>query len=422
MLNRLKLNSEFSRNVLTLMTGTTIAQAIPIAISPILTRIYTPKDFGIFALYISISSIFATIATGRYELAIMLPKKDEDAINIVVLSIILSLVISLLTFIIVFFFNSQITAILGNEEIKNWLYFIPLTVLLTGIYQAFNYWSNRKKQYRRLVSSKVIQSTTTATTNLSLGFSGLGSNGLIFGGILGQAIATSVLIKMVLAKDKAKFKYTNKLKVFALAKKYKKLPFLSLPNALIDAIRVSGINILMTTFYSVTVLGQFSLAWKMIQVPMGIVGASLAQVFFQKVATTDSTHLMHLTQNLISKSILVAMPIFLIIYFFATDIFIIVFGKEWVIAGEIASILTPWLFLNFLTSPLGNIFIVLNKQEIVLGVSVLYMLLPLSILWFFHNLDFLLVLKIITYTMSLILIAYIALVFIYIKKENKNDL
>jgi len=404
------------------MTGTTIAQAIPIAISPILTRIYTPKDFGIFALYISISSIFATIATGRYELAIMLPKKDEDAINIVVLSIILSLVISLLTFIIVFFFNSQITAILGNEEIKNWLYFIPLTVLLTGIYQAFNYWSNRKKQYRRLVSSKVIQSTTTATTNLSLGFSGLGSNGLIFGGILGQAIATSVLIKMVLAKDKAKFKYTNKLKVFALAKKYKKLPFLSLPNALIDAIRVSGINILMTTFYSVTVLGQFSLAWKMIQVPMGIVGASLAQVFFQKVATTDSTHLMHLTQNLISKSILVAMPIFLIIYFFATDIFIIVFGKEWVIAGEIASILTPWLFLNFLTSPLGNIFIVLNKQEIVLGVSVLYMLLPLSILWFFHNLDFLLVLKIITYTMSLILIAYIALVFIYIKKENKNDL
>jgi O-antigen/teichoic acid export membrane protein len=86
MLNKLKPKSEFSRNVLTLMTGTTIAQAIPIAISPILTRIYTPEDFGVFALYMSVVSIVSVVATGRYELAIMLPKKDEDAINIVTLS------------------------------------------------------------------------------------------------------------------------------------------------------------------------------------------------------------------------------------------------------------------------------------------------------------------------------------------------
>ena len=79
MLKHLKPKSEFGRNVLTLMTGTTIAQAIPIAISPILTRIYTPEDFGVFALYISISTIFAVIVTGRYELAIMLPKKNKDA-------------------------------------------------------------------------------------------------------------------------------------------------------------------------------------------------------------------------------------------------------------------------------------------------------------------------------------------------------
>ena len=82
MLTKLKPKSEFTRNVLTLMTGTTIAQAIPIAISPILTRLYTPKDFGVLALFVAITSIFGSIANGRYELAIMLPKKDEDAINI----------------------------------------------------------------------------------------------------------------------------------------------------------------------------------------------------------------------------------------------------------------------------------------------------------------------------------------------------
>lgn len=90
MLKKLKPQSEFSRNVLTLMTGTSIAQAIPLAISPILTRIYTPEDFGIFALYMSVASMIAVTATGRYELAIMLPKKDDDAMNIVALSIVIS--------------------------------------------------------------------------------------------------------------------------------------------------------------------------------------------------------------------------------------------------------------------------------------------------------------------------------------------
>jgi len=101
MLTKLKPKSEFSRNVLTLMTGTTIAQAIPIAISPIVTRIYTPEDFGIFALFIAIITIFGSIANGRYELAIMLPKKDEDAINIFALGFIIISVMSLFLLILV---------------------------------------------------------------------------------------------------------------------------------------------------------------------------------------------------------------------------------------------------------------------------------------------------------------------------------
>ena len=119
------LKSEFNRNVLTLMTGSTISLAIPIAISPILTRIYTPEDFGVFSLYMAITTIIAVIATGRYELAIMLPKKDENAADILILSLIVSLVISLISFLIIFFFNSQITNILGSQEISRWLYLVP---------------------------------------------------------------------------------------------------------------------------------------------------------------------------------------------------------------------------------------------------------------------------------------------------------
>jgi O-antigen/teichoic acid export membrane protein len=404
------------------MTGTSIAQAIPIAISPILTRIYTPEDFGVFALYMSIASILSVVATGRYELAIMLPKKDEDAINIVVLSIIITFFVSFVALLLVYTFNAQITNLLGSPGVSNWLYFIPATVLLTGIYQSFNYWSNRKKQYKRLATSRVVQSGTTAITNIGMGVGGFGSSGLILGGVLGQGVATTILARMIWKEDSCRLNKVNKLKIFALIKRYKKLPIFNLPNALVDGFRLSGINILIGTVYTTSILGQFSLAWKMIQMPMGLIGSSLSQVFFQKVATTNREELDILVKKFILRASIVAFPIFLTIYIYAVDIFIIVFGKNWEVAGEVASILTPWLFLNFLTSPLANLFIVLNKQEIVLGVSFLYMILPLMIIWIFNEWGFLYVLSLITYVMCFVLIAYTALVFVYIEKEKNNDI
>ncbi len=97
--NRFQPQSEFSKNVLTLMTGSTLSQAIPIAISPILTRLYTPEDFGLYAIFIAIITIFGTIVSGRYELAIMLPENDEHAINIFGLGILITIFMTVMTLI-----------------------------------------------------------------------------------------------------------------------------------------------------------------------------------------------------------------------------------------------------------------------------------------------------------------------------------
>lgn len=419
MLNKFKPKSEFSRNVLTLMTGTTIAQAIPLAISPILTRLYTPEDFGIFALYMSIASILSVMATGRYELAIMLPKKDEDAITIVILSVLISFVISFISLLIIFIFNSQITELLGNPTISVWLYFIPLTVLLTGLYQSFNYWNNRKRQYKRLASNKIIQTGSTGVSNLSFGFTELGSKGLILGSLIGQSIATSFLGVKIWKEDKSLFHSVCKSKVLALMKRYKKMPMYNLPNAVIDNFRLSGINILIAKFFATSTLGQFSLAWKMVQMPMSIIGGSVSQVFFQKISQAKPNELTAIMKHYIIKASLIVLPIFLIIYFFAIDIFAIVFGESWQLAGQIASVLSPWLFLNFLSTPFSNVFIILHKQEIVLIVSIFYMLIPISILLLLHELNFIYLLNIITFTMCIVLILYIYIAFMYAKK-GKN--
>lgn len=418
MIRKYKPRSEFSRNVLTLMTGSMIAQAIPIAISPILTRIYTPEDFGMFALYMSIASLFAIFATGRYELAIMLPKKEEDAVNILVLSIMIAFLVSMLSFIIIFLFNQEIVSWLGNASLSNWLYVIPLSVLFTGLYQSFNYWNNRKKAYKRLAVSRVTQSATTGSVNLGMGWSGFGVSGLIVAGLSGQLAATTVLGRTIWKHDKKILRCIDKLKIFALIKKYKKFPLLNLPNAVIDSFRLSGINLLIAKYFATATLGQFSLAWKMVQVPIVLVGGSLAQVFFQKVSSSKKSDLYAIIVKYIKKASLISAPIFLLVYLFSEDVFGFVFGKDWVLAGEAASVMAPWLFINFVSSPLVSIMLILNKQELVLLFSLFYSSVPLGLIVLFYHYGFIEVLAYITTAMSVMLLLFSAVIVYHVKQER----
>jgi O-antigen/teichoic acid export membrane protein len=366
LLTKLKPKSEFAKNVLTLMTGTTIAQAIPIAISPILTRIYTPEDFGVFALYMSLASIISVVATGRYELAIMLPKKDDDAINIVALSTLISFFVSLLSLIIVFVFNTQITNLLGNPEIANWLYFIPISVLLTGIYQSVNYWSNRKKHYKRLATSRVVQGTTTATINLSMGFGGFGSSGLILGSITGQGFATAILTKVIWNEDKNKFKNIKQLKIIALAKRYIKFPKFDIPASLSNILAQQITHILFNILFNSTIAGYYYFTQRILGLPITFIASAISDVFRQS-ATVEYQKYGNAKEIYIStfkKLFYFSFFPSLLLYFFAIDIFSFVFGSEWKIAGEYTQILTPMLFLRFVSNPLSLMFFIGEKQQL----------------------------------------------------------
>jgi len=364
MINKIKPKSEFSRNVLTLMTGTTIAQAIPIAISPILTRIYTPEDFGVFALYMSLASILSIIVTGRYELAIMLPKKDKDAINIVVLSIIISFLLSIMLFLVVFVFNAQITKLLGNQKISIWLYFIPLTVLITGMYQNFYYWSNRKKDYKKLSVNKVVQSSTISSTNLLMGISGFNSSGLIIGNLVGQSITTIILGKSILKDEENILQNIKKSKILILAKKYIKFPTYDIPASTLNALSQQMPAILFTSIINASTAGYYYFTQKTLNIPIGLVASAVLDVFkeqaskdFKKIGNAKKIYLLTLKKLFLLSFI----PLF-ILFIVAPDLFSFIFGAEWRTSGLYAQLLIPMLFLRFMSYPLSFMFYIGEKQ------------------------------------------------------------
>jgi len=414
-ISKLKPKSEFTKNVLTLMTGTTIAQAIPIAISPILTRLYTPEDFGVFALFVAITSIFGSIANGRYELAIMLPRRDEDAINIMALGFIINVTLSLFLLLIVIIFHDKIVSLLNNKEISPWLYLVPVSVFLMGLFNLLNYFNNRKKFYKDLAKAKIYKSIGMAIVQISFGFVKVGAFGLISGQIFSQIISNTKLFFNI--KRLNLLKKIKKVKMIVFAKRYKKLPLYNLPNAFIDGFRLTMINVLIGKFFSLSMLGQFSLALRMVQTPSSLMGGAISQVFFQKISMSNKKEIKYIVKKFIFKAALVSLPLFIIIFLFGKNIFSLIFGEKWKVAGEIAQILTPWLFFNFLTAPLSTLFIKFNKQDILLIFAFFYTMLPIFLFFYMENYPLLIVMKYFSLLMSCLLIIFIGLVFFILKDE-----
>lgn len=357
--------SEFSKNVLTLVTGTAIAQAIPIAISPILTRIYSPEDFGIFALYLSITSVISVIATARYEFAITLPEKEEDAYNLVWLSLSIVVVVSLLLLLIIILFNSEIGILLGNEEINFWLYLAPITVLFSGVYQTFNYWFNRQRMYKSLSKSRVLQTSLSSASNLGIGsLVKSGPSGLICGNIVGQGAAALYFIfnfNKIKSFDVSSINF-NEMK--SMGKRYINFPKYDALAAFFNISSAQITHIFFNSFFSATISGHYYLVQKIFNAPIALLAGAVQDVFKMEVVTLHiakgNTRKLFITT--LKKLFLLSLVPFVLIFFFAEDIFVIVFGKDWAVAGNYVKIMAPVFFIRFLSFPLSYMLYVVEKQ------------------------------------------------------------
>lgn len=348
------------------MTGTTIAQAIPIAISPILTRLYTPDDLGVLALYIALTSIISVIVTGRYELAVMLPKDDGDAVNIVALSTTLSFLISFSLFLVVFFFSQPIAQLLGAPEIAKWLYFVPVSTMLTGIYQSLNYWSNRKKDYRRMGISRVLQTGSVSAVQLAAGYTPLAAAGLISGQVVGVALSTAALAHIVMRDDRHELKQVSKARTAAVAKEYSNFPKYLVAAHGFNTGSFQSPVILLGSLFNPAVAGFYTLAQRVIGSPMSIVSGAIGDVFRQEAshAYTHTGNCKAIYLKALKRLLAVSTLPFLVFYFIAPDLFEFVFGAAWRVSGEYVQLLAPMFWLRFLTSPLSNMFIIAQKQRL----------------------------------------------------------
>lgn len=362
----MSVRKSFFKNIAMLMTGTTIAQAIPVLVSPLLTRIYSPEDFGAFALYLAIASIVAVVVTGRYEMAILLPKKESDAYHLVVLSVLLAAVASLCLFFAIVLFKPDIEASLGWSGNNYWIYWLPLSVFFTAAYQSLNYMCNREGRYKQMALSRIFQSLSMTSVHLVVGYLKVGGAGLIAGQIIGQVSAASVMAYMMFIKVRRTTLRIHKRKMLALIKRYSDFPkYLILAHGFNTASAQSPVIFLSAMFGSGSA-GFYILIQRVIGAPMVIVAGAIGDVFRHEAsheyAKSGNCRLIY--RSSFFRLLIISVVPFSIFLLFAPELFVMVFGEAWRLSGEYAQILTPMFFLQFLTSPLSTMFMIAQKQKI----------------------------------------------------------
>jgi O-antigen/teichoic acid export membrane protein len=365
--------SEFFRNLFTLVSATSVAQAIALAVYPVLTRIYTPSEHGLFALYMSIIAISAIISTGKYELAIMIPRNEKEGNSLVSLSILISFLFSILLLIFISVFRGKIPGWLGNNDIGKWLYFIPLSTFMVAVFQVLNYWNNRKKHYKDIARANLGQSLVNSAVKLTTSSAISAGGGLIAGAISGQLAGMLIYIRKLFKQDARSVISFNLRNLKKTAKDYSFFPRYNMLHYLTNNFSSNLPVFVFSSWFSSVEVGLYSLGFLMINRPMNLITTSLTQVFSQRIIEKHNKKEM-IRQDvlkLVSRLFLISFLPFLIVGVFGPSIYSLVFGDEWLDAGKYMRILLPWLFLVFLSAPLSFLPDLLSRQKKAMWIDLL---------------------------------------------------
>lgn len=359
----------FGAHVLTLMTGTTLAQGLAIGAAPILTRLYSPEDFGSLGVFISISSIIAVIGCLRYEMAIMLPRDDGDAANVLALSVLIVLIMSGLIFLVVAWFRQPIAALLKAPALAPWLWLVPVNILMTGLYQAFNFWSSRKKQFRRLAISRVSQAAGGVVPQIGAGLlTQAGTAGLIAGQTIGAVVGTGVLGGQIWRDDR-KFlvESVSRKNIWSQARLYRRFPLIDSWGVLANYGAQRLPILILNHFFESTIVGFYFLGFRVLNWPLSFISESLAQVFFQRYEEKRKTSgKVDFLWKMIKLLAIIAVFPAILLFIFAPFGFKIIFGPNWETAGQYTRIMVPILFFRFVASPLSWVLLLENKISLAL--------------------------------------------------------
>ncbi len=367
--------SKFIRNVTVVASGTVIAQVIAMLSIPIIARIYGPESIGILGVFVAITAIVTKISGLTYPVAIVLPNKDEEAKILVKASIYLSFVIAFLTLTILIFYREPIASLFNLEEIESYLFFIPLIIIFSVLYQVSEQWLIRLQKFKLTAKAMIYKSIIENLSKIGVGLYHPVAYVLI------SITAFSYLLHTLLIVSHLKYKFSrstlnikdNAGEMVRLLKVYKDFPLYRAPQELVNGISSSLPILLLASFFGPAYAGFYTISKKVLHVPTNLLSKSIGDVFYPRItqAANKREHVANLLFKATMGLAIVGIIPFGIVFMFGPWLFGLVLGEDWIQAGEYARWLSIWLYFGFINRPTTKTIPVLKLQGLFLFYEIL---------------------------------------------------
>lgn len=337
-----------------LVLGGGVAQAIALACSPLVTRLYSPDDYAVITVFLAMTGVLLPFACGKYEVAIVVAGTDRHASALTALSFVVATVGALAVLVPVVVMWDEINELLGCAELGRWVIAVPVMALLGAYAMVGRYVANRRSAYRLISQYLVAQAAVSVALSLLLGYLGMGANGLLLANVTSVVLGTGWLLWSL--RDDITFALREDLPAIKhVAHKYRDFPIFDATSTVLNALTLA-----MPVFFIARVAGQETLGlygfmMRIAEAPFSLIGRAVSQVHLKHlsdlvVAGQPASNYLRWVTLLLTA---IATPPSIALMLYAPDLFSFVFGAQWRSAGDLLVIMMPSIAIQFVVSALS---------------------------------------------------------------------
>jgi O-antigen/teichoic acid export membrane protein len=375
-----------------MFSGNGLALVIPFLIAPLISRLYTPEDFAGFELFVKIATLLGVVAAFRFELAIILPKSENEARQLTRLSLRLVVIVGLVAGSLAIPFRHSIARILDNSDLAELLWLLPLAVICFGFLHVFTQYALRLKKFGKISSTKISGAIVNHGYKYVAGLNAPIALSLVWGQIFGLIIPILDFLRIKSARQCFKEAFYMRLPSKALFRKYRDFPLVSASHGFFDEGQKALLLFLISAYYGETVIGLFAFGLRYLKIPLQVMGVSVSQVLNEKWAR-DLNENKPIQKGVIKTGFAlfgIGIIPFSLLFFFGEELFSFVFGSDWRMAGLYSEYMSIWLFLNFVVSPMSFLPVLLEQQRTNFLIAIIGNTLTLIILFWMsiNNMEF----------------------------------
>jgi O-antigen/teichoic acid export membrane protein len=411
--------SEFLTHTFQLLIGTSVVQVLGFLLQPVLSRLYTPADYAVYGVFITLLNWLEVVATGRYELATVIPKHDKDAINLIAGTSLLSLLVAILTFAAVVFFGPTICELFKVPALLPYLYLLPFTLLAWSVSKMLNSWLVRKEAFKAFSVNKVVQKGSEFSTSITFGFVSFHS-GLILGDFIGRTMLLLVSIRQSIRYGASLSMITSREMLQAL-KRFSRYPLYNTVPALLNTTATLLPVFYMSSRYPGDAAGNFIFSRMILLVPISFLSFAISQVLLQKVAKNRINNLSVQTEIkfLVKYLGLTGLAIMVVFMIGAPWIFSFIFGKSWLLAGVFSQVMVVSYAIQFLVSPMSSALAAMEKIKLYSIWQTCYFL-AIGSLFFVRDITAIRFIFLLTFVEALSYLAYLGLILWGVRKYEHS--